>query len=339
MNLLWIFLGGLWIVIWIFEALLILLFGLRQKNILHQGGNYLPHQTQWMVEKPLVSATGETLTLPDPFSRRTAFIHRLCTLRFPGYSVMLQEHSKNRAYSLNSEQLKRGAEQAYLCWLLESPFKLFRWSIKLEDPLDFWVYPAMSKAEIPYVLPSAGSDLSQNYSSVSTQEFYESRKYHPGDDPRKINWKHYARTGDLHVRIDEKGLPRHREIYCVLDPCSDEKELDRQISQFRGALEDAGLNGEDQYLWVPAENRWLDVKDEMQSCLKALAAWTEEDCSLPESLQSGRLLIFSYSGSERLRQWKNYFSQQDMTIGYYRPEEHSSIALWKQLLFRRGWHE
>ena len=48
-----------------------------------------------------------------------------------------------------------------------------------------------------------------------SNELYETRQYRPGDDPRKINWKVFAHTGELSVREGEL-LPPPSEKYVFL---------------------------------------------------------------------------------------------------------------------------
>jgi hypothetical protein len=60
------------------------------------------------------------------------------------------------------------------------------------------------------------------FSSLSTQkkesadEFYEARKYYPGDDPRRINWKLYAHSKELFIRVGEEGVPKLDRVCCLL---------------------------------------------------------------------------------------------------------------------------
>ncbi len=46
----------------------------------------------------------------------------------------------------------------------------------------------------------------------------EIRPYHPGDDMRRINWRMYAHTGDLFVRVGEEVPPPANAIRLLIDP-------------------------------------------------------------------------------------------------------------------------
>ena len=98
------------------------------------------------------------------------------------------------------------------------------------------------------------------------EELYERRDYIPGDDPRRIDWKQYARTGDFLVRVGEDSLPHRgrtwilavgsstrfprREGYDRLDLC-----LEAAAELVRGLTE----NGGEVRLRFPGDGPWLDA--------------------------------------------------------------------------------
>jgi uncharacterized protein (DUF58 family) len=49
-----------------------------------------------------------------------------------------------------------------------------------------------------------------------SEELFETRRYVPGDDPRKINWKLFARWNELLVRIGEEVPPPRSRVLCYL---------------------------------------------------------------------------------------------------------------------------
>jgi uncharacterized protein (DUF58 family) len=49
-----------------------------------------------------------------------------------------------------------------------------------------------------------------------SEELFETRRYVPGDDPRKINWKMFARWNELLVRIGEEVPPPQSRVICYL---------------------------------------------------------------------------------------------------------------------------
>ncbi len=50
-----------------------------------------------------------------------------------------------------------------------------------------------------------------------TDEFYEVRKYYPGDDPKKLNWKVFAHTNELFIRKEEETPPPKSNILFIID--------------------------------------------------------------------------------------------------------------------------
>jgi hypothetical protein len=50
----------------------------------------------------------------------------------------------------------------------------------------------------------------------SEEELVENRPYYPGDDPRKINWKQYARFQDLFIRTAHDPLPNNKWVLLLL---------------------------------------------------------------------------------------------------------------------------
>lgn len=60
-----------------------------------------------------------------------------------------------------------------------------------------------------------GSDASDRL--VRGEERFDSRPYLPGDDTRRINWKQYARFGDLYVRPGDLSPPPRRALRILVD--------------------------------------------------------------------------------------------------------------------------
>jgi hypothetical protein len=75
-----------------------------------------------------------------------------------------------------------------------------------------------------------------------SEELFETRRYVPGDDPRKINWKLFARWNELLVRIGEEVPPPRARLVCYLytgpgpggAPAMAERALDAAVSAFAG---------------------------------------------------------------------------------------------------------
>lgn len=49
-------------------------------------------------------------------------------------------------------------------------------------------------------------------------ELTDLRKYYPGDDMRRLNWKLFAHSGEFFLRIPEETPPPYADIYLWIDP-------------------------------------------------------------------------------------------------------------------------
>ena len=96
------------------------------------------------------------------------------------------------------------------------------------------VYPYFSKAEkIPFFLDKGGEEVIQSVVKVNSTDFFENRKYYPGDDTRRINWKIFAHSGELHIREVEKIPPKIGQISFLYAPYSkDNREYEYITSLF-----------------------------------------------------------------------------------------------------------
>ncbi|MBN1413440.1 MAG: DUF58 domain-containing protein [Spirochaetales bacterium] len=80
------------------------------------------------------------------------------------------------------------------------------------------VYPRNIPAdEIRYKVAGENSDNILKTKRVS-DELLEVKKYFPGDDLRKLNWKIFAHLGELFVRKGEESPPPESRLFFMLDP-------------------------------------------------------------------------------------------------------------------------
>ena len=63
---------------------------------------------------------------------------------------------------------------------------------------------------------AGGEHLIQSGIRRRSEELFETRRYVPGDDPRRINWKMFARWNELLVRIGEEVPPPQSRVICYL---------------------------------------------------------------------------------------------------------------------------
>ena len=62
-------------------------------------------------------------------------------------------------------------------------------------------------------------------------EFSQYRGYHPGDEPRRVDWKLYARSGKLFVRQSEREAPL--TVWLLLDATASMAQADRATPAWR----------------------------------------------------------------------------------------------------------
>lgn len=126
-------------------------------------------------------------------------------------------------------------------------------------------------------------------------ERLERRAYIPGDDPRRLDWKLYARTGDMQVRVGEEGIPFRGRLWLqVVSSSASGFEEKKRIHQLDAALESAAAlvrrledEGQDIRIILPGEEQWAGTE----------VGWDER---LARSLPSGSDLRKSPASGERL---------------------------------------
>ena len=81
-----------------------------------------------------------------------------------------------------------------------------------------------------------GAKATHGRKRITSDEFLEIRPYIPGDDPRRLSWKHYAQLGDLMIRTGEPSPPPANELVCIVDSGW---EADRASQAGRTAVADS----------------------------------------------------------------------------------------------------
>jgi len=76
------------------------------------------------------------------------------------------------------------------------------------------VAPRRSDAREP---DEGGSSLEHARRRRRSDELLETRRYVPGDDPRRLNWKLLAHAGELFLRLGEEAPPPRARLLAVLD--------------------------------------------------------------------------------------------------------------------------
>ncbi|MBN2656961.1 MAG: DUF58 domain-containing protein [Spirochaetales bacterium] len=101
---------------------------------------------------------------------------------------------------------------------LEDLFGIVSLPVYRGDSVLIYVYPQPGgpEREREEVI-RGGEKASDELSRLRTDELLDVRKYYPGDDARRINWKLYAATGEMFLRIGEETPPPSGEaLLCLL---------------------------------------------------------------------------------------------------------------------------
>jgi len=145
-----------------------------------------------------------------------------------------------------------------------------------------------------------------------TEELLEARKYYPGDDPRRINWKVYAHMGELFLRIGEETPPPESRVLFVLDASANPlvpdsvaaDYLDSLVDAYSSAVVDLLAQDVDLLAMVPGVLKCASFTRESQATLLgALAGVWWASSSGPFELPSRRGLhvaVYSSPGSPGL---------------------------------------
>ena len=80
------------------------------------------------------------------------------------------------------------------------------------------VYPAVRPArELLGLVEQTDEAAVDSRTRRRSEELLEARKYYPGDDVRRLNWKVFAHLDELFLRIGEEVPPPESRILFVLD--------------------------------------------------------------------------------------------------------------------------
>jgi len=79
------------------------------------------------------------------------------------------------------------------------------------------VHPAVTKEKSWRILAEGEAPSSTTTRRRRSEELLEVRKYYPGDDARRLNWKVFAHSRELFLRVGEETPPPESRILFVLD--------------------------------------------------------------------------------------------------------------------------
>ncbi len=158
------------------------------------------------------------------------------TLRFSGRLVF----SETREISIESE-LKGGVNDFFIDLKAEKRglYRTVETVIRCRDFMGFTtskiyldvdeyfrVFPSITEKREGLPRFEGGEDTREYLNRRKrSDELLEVRKYFPGDDLRKLNWKIYAHIGELFLRIGEEKLQRKARILFILDNSLSPKKI------------------------------------------------------------------------------------------------------------------
>jgi len=95
---------------------------------------------------------------------------------------------------------------------------LFRYIFSIGEDEFLTVLPRSdNNTAVPDTANTGGDDLSRLLKKKRNDELLESRQYFPGDDVRRINWKTFAHSGELFIRIGEEKPEPQSSLLVIID--------------------------------------------------------------------------------------------------------------------------
>jgi len=174
------------------------------------------------------------------------------------------------------------------------------------------VFPSPS-AEGPWRLLTEGDNPAASRSTRRrSEELLEVRKYYPGDDVRRLNWKVFAHSRELFLRIGEETPPPESRLLFVLDSSENplvprflsDDYLDGLVDACASAMEALAAEGMSVLLCRPGSRECRAYSSEARTdLLTALAdVWWADSGWRPAlpSIHRIHCVVFSTPGSPGL---------------------------------------
>ena len=151
--------------------------------------------------------------------------------------------------SIRLEGLRRGAyTNRGTLFLVNDAAGFFKFSCDAGTGGELAVKPSPRiSAGLPRNLGTGGEHISRIIRKKRSDELTETRQYYPGDDVRRINWRTYAHTGQLFIRLGEElPNPESRLLVIIdlsgaedtaLNPAQLDLYLDKIVNEAAGLIE------------------------------------------------------------------------------------------------------
>ena len=197
--------------------------------------------------------------------------------------------------------------------------------VPLEESLK--VFPAVhEEARLLRVMEEGGEAVKFARRRRRSEDLLEARKYFPGDDIRKLNWKVFAHLNELFLRIGEETPPPESRILFVLDSTSNPlvprifaaDYLDGMVESCASTMSALIARRIDPMLsWPGARECRAFTEDTRSELLSALAGiwWTEAEWR-PELPSRTRMhaIVISSPGSPGLKSIMEALSNRGWSV-------------------------
>ncbi len=174
------------------------------------------------------------------------------------------------------------------------------------------VFPEIHNIEQNLEAPIAeGLKSPEIYRKKRSDELLDTRKYYPGDDLRKLNWKVFAHIGELFLRIGEEIPSPESHILCIFDtalakslPEKGEADyLDSMTAFYAGMILALSRQGFKVLCLTPGVLEPVSVSNATREDILNILSeiwWDEGNVSVNISTEFVRVIILSSPGSLRV---------------------------------------
>ena len=197
------------------------------------------------------------------------------------------------------------------------------------------VFPRLARAESIRVTEDGGEAARYATRRRRSDELLEVRKYYPGDDVRKLNWKVFAHVRELLIRVGEETPPPQSRFLFLLDSTANPLVPETLRGEYLDAVVEscastvaAVLDGgtEALFMWPGRRAAKAFTQESLTDLLGVLAgvAWEEPGWRPELPFRAGlHAVLFSTPGSPALpglvtelrgRGWKVSLLLKDMEV-------------------------